>query len=429
MLRIGLTLIAAALLIAGCGGGGGDSKPDRGRSTVPTPPAASPAPPPVEAGPLGADGLAIGITDPNPNFVWPPGAKDVPEPFARWQKALDEVRPSVYRLVVDWASLVPEEGGPPAFDAPRDGCARDKRPCGPYGGLREQLRAVKAQQDARRDGRWQVLIVFSGTPEWAAREPTGCERPGLTARSRAPRDDALPAYSRFVEQVAALAREEKVDVRYWSAWNEPNHPFGLSPQRETCSRRADSPAPAAYEKIVRALKQALDRAPGEQQIVLGETAGLTRRTEQATTVVEMIRGLSDDVVCAGPVWSQHGYVGGTDPTAGAARALDRRGCQTPHRIWVTETGAGGPRRGAKRRLDPAGLRATCERYATRLRRWHEDPRVDVAVQYTLREDTVFPTGLVSSDLDRAYPVLDLMRAWGGRREPGEPPPAGGCAGR
>ena len=426
-MRRRLTACAVALLLGGCGGGGDDPKPDTTTGARTEPTRTEPEQPPAdETAPLGADGVALGITEPNPNFVWPPGMKDVPEPFAQWQKALDEIRPSVYRLVVDWASLAPERGQEPALDGPRDGCARDRPPCAGYGGLREQFKAVKAQQEAKEDDRWQVLIVFSGTPEWAASEPSGCERPNITPRSRAPRDEALPAYTRFVEQVAALAREERVDVRYWSAWNEPNHPFGLSPQRVSCSRRADSAAAAPYGRLVRALKAALDSVPGDQQIVLGETAGLTRRTEQATTVSELIRELGDDVVCAGPIWSQHGYVGGGDPTDDAVRALKRRGCREPHRLWVTETGAGGPRRGARRRLDAAGLRATCERYADRLRRWHEGPNVDVAVQYTLREDDVFPTGLVSTDLDRAYPVLDLMKAWGGDRATGAPPPRGGC---
>ena len=52
---------------------------------------------------------------------------------------------------------------------------RDKQPCAPYGGLRDQLRALAARQ--REDpAAWQALVVFTGTPEWAARPARGCER-------------------------------------------------------------------------------------------------------------------------------------------------------------------------------------------------------------------------------------------------------------
>ena len=49
----------------------------------------------------------------------------------------------------------------------------------------------------------------------------------------------------------------------------------------------------------------------------------------------------------------------------------------------------------------------------------------LAVQYTLREDDTFPTGLVTTKLDRAYPALALWQAWGAR-EPGDPPSPSAC---
>jgi hypothetical protein len=56
--------------------------------------------------------LAIGITEPNPNFVRPRGAGGAGGPFARWRDAFDRLRPAYYRLVLDWPSLQPEEDAP-----------------------------------------------------------------------------------------------------------------------------------------------------------------------------------------------------------------------------------------------------------------------------------------------------------------------------
>jgi hypothetical protein len=47
-----------------------------------------------------------------------------------------------------------------------------------------------------------------------------------------------------------------------------------------------------------------------------------------------------------------------------------------------------------------------ERY---LRRWYLDPKVDVAFQYTIREDPAYPVGLADDRLTRAYPVFELWR--------------------
>ena len=47
-----------------------------------------------------------------------------------------------------------------------------------------------------------------------------------------------------------------------------------------------------------------------------------------------------------------------------------------------------------------------------LRKWERDPRVTAAFHYTLREDDVYPTGLVSTDLTHAFPALKLWQAWG-----------------
>ena len=113
---------------------------------------------------------------------------------------------------------------------------RARGPCGAYDGLRDQLRALAARQ---REGGWATLVVLSGTPEWAARPAGGCERAKTQPRSRPPRAGAgMAAYGRFVATVLAEAREAGADLRYWSPWNEPNHPYFVSPQRRVCDANA-----------------------------------------------------------------------------------------------------------------------------------------------------------------------------------------------
>jgi hypothetical protein len=61
-----------------------------------------------------------------------------------------------------------------------------------------------------------------------------------------------------------------------------------------------------------------------------------------------------------------------------------------------------------------------------LRAWRADPRVTLAAQYTMREDDLFPTGLVTTDLARARPALHEWQAWGAREQPSTPPPRSTC---
>src|SRR3954453_4636572 len=69
--------LLATLLLAGCGGG---------QASKPAPPKTSPGPARgTEGAPPGAPALAVGITEPNPNFF---AVGDVPEPFGRWRDEL-----------------------------------------------------------------------------------------------------------------------------------------------------------------------------------------------------------------------------------------------------------------------------------------------------------------------------------------------------
>jgi hypothetical protein len=374
-----------AALLAGCGG--------HHRRTPAPAPSASPSAP-------ARSSLAVGITEPNANLV--SATARLPRPWARWRAALGRLHPAYYRLVLDWATLQPTRA-PANLAALNLGCMRTVRPCLPYAGVRDQLRALASRQ---RQGGWVGIAVITGTPAWAAVPPSRCDGPGTLPRARPPRAAALAAYRRLVADVLALARREGAQLPYWSAWNEPNHPQFLTPP---CG---ESRA-AAYAPIARALRTALAAASGDQTQLVGETAALRN-------LPRFIAQLPRDVVCGSPIYAQHAYIGGQDPVGTVARALAARGC--PHPVWITETGVGA----APPKLSAAArVRHGCAALHARLVRWWHDPRVPVAIQYTLREDDLFPTGLVSTDLSHALPALAEWTAWAARPA-AAPPPRAAC---
>ena len=342
--------------------------------------------------------------------------------FAPWRDALGRMRPAYYRLLLDWASLQPDPGRPLALENPSDGCQR-AAPCAGWNGLRDQLRALASRQ---RAGGWEGVAVISGTPGWAASPPGGCERAGTQPRSRPPTAAGVAGYRRMVDAVLAAAQREGASLRYWSAWNEPNHPYGFSPQRETCTPGAPSVAARTYAGLARALQDALDAAPGQQEQVLGELAALDERKPQSTPIEEFLGRLPRTTVCRMRVFAQHGYVDGFDPTGPVERAVRGFRCGRPFEVWMTETGVGAPGSGRTRSTTASAQRRECRALHRRLTRWWEDDRVTVAFQYTLREDPVFPTGLVATSLQAAYPALREWQAWGGGRRPADAPPARAC---
>ena len=151
-----------------------------------------------------------------------------------------------------------------------------------------------------------------------------------------------------------------------------------------------------------------------------------RRRLRAAGVAEMIDGLPRELVCAAPVWSQHAYIGGTDPVATVKAALASRRCPREHAIWITETGVGPAPGGLSLARGITSEKQGCRLLHRRLRQWYRDPRVTLAAQYTFREDDLFPTGLVTTDLARARPALREWQAWGRRADPAAPPPRSTC---
>ncbi len=408
----GLGLAAVALVLAVVLTGGDEQAPERPRSPSPT---ATPSP---LAAPASGPSLAVGITEPNPNLYTPDGVLPAqPAPWPQWRDELAAIRPAVLRLVVEWDKLQPAASAPADLALATSGCLRDKLPCAPYYGLRDQLRALAARQ---REGGWEALVVFTGTPDWAARPASGCRR---DAGAGLPRPDALPAYRALVRGVLDLAAAEGARLGYLTPWNEPNHPYFLSPQRASCDPGSPSLAVEPYRRLAEALRA--EMRPG-QELVLGEMAGILEPSARATAVGEMIRGLPRELVCAAPVWSQHAYVGGTDPVAAVTAALAERDCPREHAIWITETGVGPAPGGFSAARGITSERQGCRLLRRRLREWYDDPRVTLAVQYTMREDDLFPTGLVTTDLARARPALREWQAWGARESPDAPPPRRAC---
>jgi hypothetical protein len=420
----------AALLLAGCGGEDDDARPhpattqaQRGSDAAPasTVAPAAPAPPkPVV--------LATGITESNPQLLWDPAAHPGVAPgFDLWRARLLALRPRYVRLPVYWSQLQPDPAQPADLAHAADGCLRGQEPCGESAGIADQLAAIASLQKAG-GGVPAVELVIAGVPEWAAAAPSGCERSDAAPRSRPINAAGLEAYKSLIGQVLALAGEKGAAIGYVSPWNEPNHPAFVSPQRATCSRDSPTLAAGGYATLVRAAKAALDAAPGDQQLVLGEMAGTTVASPRRSTVQEMVAALPDDVACLSTLWSQHDYAkvhpdaDKPDPVAALEAALDARDCTRGAHIWITETGVGGDDPGAPRPTGDAALRAQCRAQQRLLRRWADDPRVDVAFQYTFREDTAYPVGLVDAGLTRVYPTYDLWAAWG-TREPSDPAPA------
>jgi hypothetical protein len=422
--------VAAAIAVRACGGEEEAARPGPTATATATPTATTTRAPTRTPAPARRakrkprNRLAVGLTEQNPNLFAVPGARAVPPQFAHWQAEVGRLRPALFRLVIDWPSLQPRRGAPANLAAYRDGCLRASPPCAGWAGLRDQLTALASRQQQQR-GSWRVLVVITGTPDWAARPAAGCERAGTQPRSRAPRPDALRAYERLVERVIELGAGLGVELRYWSAWNEPNHPFFISPQRAICSTSAKSLAVTRYAELTRALKRALDKAPGNQEYVLGELAGLDQSKAKSTSIREFLGALPRSIVCGSTILSQHGYVTGINPVDDAARGAASHRCKKKHVVWMTETGVGAPHAGQDKRTSAPAERRACRQLHRRLVKWYDDPRVTAAFQYTFREDDIFRTGLVTTSLDRAFPVLKEWQAWGGtaRPKPTDPPPS------
>lgn len=406
----GLAALGALVALAGCGAS------EANRTTEQTPAAAPSALRPFQ----------LGLTEQNPALIAP---GEAPAGFAPWRDAVAALKPDHYRILVDWAALQPDPNMPADLAGGRDGCAREGvGPCAPSAGLRAQFEAAKAARAAAGGG-WEIVPVILGAPDWAARPPAGCERPGAKARARPFSDAGLQGYRQLLGDLVTLGRDVGVALNNWSPYNEPNHPAFLSPQRAACDPDSPTLGPETYAAIVRAAREVLE--PTGARLVLGELAGFERPTRLATGVGEFIRALPEDVACAAAVWSQHEYAIGGEPqpfrrdaVAEAEAALSERPCTAGLPLWITETGVGGARPGARRPTSARALAAQCAGQAARLERWAADPKVEAVFQYSVREDAAYPVALFDQTLTARYPTYDLWRSWADARGSAPARPAG-----
>ncbi len=409
-----LAAVAVAALLAGCGSSSGE-------------PASGPAPTPAPLPAPAPQRLALGLTEFNAELTRPPAAPAAASPeVTGFRGRASALRPRYVRLVVDWFRVGADPSGVPDFAIAQDGCLRGSPPCSPFAGVRAQLEAIREQQRSG-DAPWEVVVVIAWTPEWAALPASGCERPGVEPRARPITPEGLEAYRRLLRELVALGREVGVPLRWWSPFNEPNHPSFVSPQRAECDASSPSRAAPVYAEFVRAAREELQAAGGDRRLVLGELAGFRGPSPRGTGVSEFVSALPEDVACAGAVWAQHQYIrpdrGEHDAVDELARALAERPCTANTPIWVTETGVGGTVTGRTRETDDAALLAQCRAMHGALVRFDTHPRVDAVFQYTLREDPLYPVGLFDPALSRAYPVFDVWRAWA-RARPEDPAPPG-----
>lgn len=400
--------------------------------SLPTPKAAAKAlaPPP-----------AFGITEDDAALLWSPqspvalaaGAAPASgaQVLARARAQLTALHPRYVRLLVDWAALQPHAGEPPQLERAVSGCARTIAPCAPYAGLREELAAIASQQ--RHGGGFEAVIVIYGTPPWAARPASGCERAQPSTFSRAPTVAGLAAYRSLIRALVALGAREGVALDWWAPWNEPNDPTFLSPQRSSCAAGAASTAPLAYAQLARAMATQLRLEGGERHLLLGELNAYESGAFDRTSIAEFVAALPADVFCLGDVWTVHAYAArgrfarAPDPVSVLEHALAlRERCSEQAPIWVTEAGAGASHPGDSRSGGAAEETDGCRALAQELAGWTDDRRVGAVFQYTFRDDPAFPVGLVDPSLAHVYASYRLWLAWQSARRAGRLAAIGAC---
>ena len=169
------------------------------------------------------------------------------------------------------------------MDQPQGGCMREVGPCLGWGGIREQLRALASRQ---REGGWTTLVVFTehaglgGEPAERVRAPAG-----RTAGAPPARRTRCPPTARWSTDVLKAAGEEGAALTLLQPL-ERAQPPGVHQPAASGVRPvgAERSRPRPTRRSRRRCKQALDAAPGEQQLVLGETAGLMKSTRYVTSV-------------------------------------------------------------------------------------------------------------------------------------------------
>jgi len=162
----------------------------------------------------------------------------------------------------------------------------------------------------------QPLLLLYGAPEWAER----CRSPDPDH----PCDPDPGAFGHFAEAAARRydGRGALPRVRYWQAWNEPNHSFFLSPQY----RDGELVSAEMYRALLASFARGVKSARSTNVVVAAGLAPLARDGVSTGPLRFMrallcMRGRSNPVPACGArarldVWATNPYTAG-GPTASA----------------------------------------------------------------------------------------------------------------
>ncbi len=187
---------------------------------------------------------------------------------------------------------------------------------------------------------WQTLVVlirYAGVGRGPALGGVSEDRHARARRAAPRRASRLPPAD--PRRAEGWLRRRARSLQVWSPGTSPTSPPFVSPAaREDAT--ADSPpslAPGVGAPSSRGrCRQTLIEAPGDQQLVIGETAGLLKDTARHERRRSSSAGLPQDVVCASPTVPQHAYIGGDDPVERwPSAALAAHDCPEPHTTWIT----------------------------------------------------------------------------------------------
>ena len=165
---IAAALLAAAVASGACGGN--DDKSSNSTSTSKPPPAKQA---PADIAPGG--GLAIGMTEINPDLFW--HGKDVGA-FGPWRDRFEALKPPLYRLAVDWSTLQPKRSGP------IDWTKRDA--AGGWRGVRQHMSRPRVAYPRRVQGRQTAETSSSSATRKEEPQPQAATTFGLLTWKPAP---------------------------------------------------------------------------------------------------------------------------------------------------------------------------------------------------------------------------------------------------
>ena len=212
---------------------------------------------------------------------------------------------------------------PPTWTSRRPAACATIGPCLGWGGVREQLRALASRQ---REGGWKTLVVFTehaglgGEPAERVRAPAG--RAALAPAARRTR---CPPTARWSATCSSAAGEEGAALTLLEPLERAQPPGVHQPAAAGVRPGgAEHARPPPTRRSRGRCSRRWTTRPGDQQLVLGETAGLMKSTRYVTSVPDFIAGLPTRPVCRPPCGTQHAYIGGDDPVE-----RGRRGAEGP----------------------------------------------------------------------------------------------------